>query len=312
VPNVPQAYVMLEASQLDSYGLQFTKPTFISLDPTVTSIPNIPIEGIRIGVNGAEARAGQAYAPLKQTIGSDYTAGTGLQMSSVGTVMSLERGALDDLFFLSFDRIGALTYNRPPVPAPSVPVATDLPAESDVGLRTFDEIDTTLSLITGVPQTNTKVRATYTLVKQALPAIEKFGAFGPAQQTALAQLAMQYCNVLVDDNTLRGAFFGGLDGSGTGTAVFGTSGSPNTGNRDLLINSLINKAVGAGQAYQVSGAAIRDELQNGVTDPGTGYVTPGLINRLVSGPTGASSTGGRTVMKSACGAVLGSGATLIQ
>jgi hypothetical protein len=53
-------------------------------------------------------------------------------------------------------------------------------------------------------------------------------------------------------------------------------------------------------------------LHNGVTDPGSGYVTPGLINRLVSGPTGSSSTGGRTVMKSACGAVLGSGATLIQ
>ena len=120
------------------------------------------------------------------------------------------------------------------------------------------------------------MRATYTLVKQALPAIEKFGAFGPAQQTALAQLAMQYCNVLVDDNTLRGAFFGGLDGSGTGTAVFGTAGSPNMANRDLLINSLITKAVGSGvQVFQVSGAAIRDELQNGVTDPGTGYVTPG-------------------------------------
>ena len=36
VPNVPQAYVMLEASQLDSYGLQFTKPTFISLDPNAS------------------------------------------------------------------------------------------------------------------------------------------------------------------------------------------------------------------------------------------------------------------------------------
>ena len=274
VPNVPQAYVMLEASQLDSYGLQFTKPTFISLDPTVTSIPNVPIEGIRIGVNGLEAHVGQAYAPLNLTIGTGYTTGTGQLMSSVGTVMSLERGVLDDLFFLSFDRIGNLAYDRPPVPSPSLPAATDLPAESDVGLRTFDEIDTTLSLITGVPQTNTRVRATYTLVKQALPAIEKFGAFGPAQQTALAQLAMQYCNVLVDDNTLRGAFFGGLDGSGSGTAVFGTAGSPNMANRDLLINSLINKAVGTGQcAYQVSGAAVRDELQNGVTDPGTGYVT---------------------------------------
>jgi len=312
VPNVPQAYVMLEASQLDSYGLQFSKPTFISLDPTVTSIPNVPIEGIRVGVNGLEEHAGQAYAPLKQTIGAGYTT-AGLQMSSVGTVMALEQGVLTDLFFLSFDRIGNLAYDRPPIPTATAPAATDLPPESDVGLRTFDEIDTTLSLITGVPQTNTRVRATYTLVKQALPAIEKFGAFGPAQQTALAQLAMQYCNVLVDDNTLRGAFFGGLDGSGSGTAVFGSAGSPNTANRDLLINSLIAKAIGSGVwQYQVSGAAVRDELQNGVTDPGTGYVTPGLINRLVSGPTGTSPTGGRTVMKSACGAVLGSGATLIQ
>ena len=94
--------------------------------------------------------------------------------------------------------------------------------------------------------------------------------------------------------------------------MFGTSGAPNTANRDLLINALINKAVGTGMNSQVTAAQIRDELQNGVTDPDTGYVTPGLINRLVSGPTGASATGGRTVMKAACGAVLGSGATLIQ
>jgi hypothetical protein len=310
--TVPQAYVMLEASQLDSYGLQFSKPTFISLDPSVTTVPNLPIAGVRIGVNGTVAHSGQAYEPLAQTIGTGYAAGTGQQMSAVGTVMGLERGVVDDVFFLQFDAIG---NNSNPIPDPAVnPPAdpVDLPAESDVGLRTFDEIDTTLSLITGVSQTDTRVRATYTLVKQALPAIEKFGAFGPAQQTALAQLAMQYCNVLVDDNTLRAAFFGGLDGAGTGTAVFGTAGSPNTANRDLLINSLIARAVGTGQVFQVSAAAVRDELQNGVTDPGTGYVTPGLINRLVSGPTGSSPTGGRTVMKSACGAVLGSGATLIQ
>src|SRR6185295_3315228 len=33
---VPEGYLMLEASQLDSYGIQFTKPTFISLDPNAT------------------------------------------------------------------------------------------------------------------------------------------------------------------------------------------------------------------------------------------------------------------------------------
>jgi len=310
--SVPDAYVMLEATQLDSYGLQFNKPTFISLNSTAAPA-NLPIAGIRIGVNGLEAHAGQAYIPLDSTIGGTaYTAAAGQQMSNVGTVIGLERGVLDDLFFLSFERIGANSHTVPDpvVPPPATPA--DLPAEADVGLRTFDEINATLSQITGVPQTSQRVRDTYSLVKQALPAIEKFGTFGPSQQTALAQLAMQYCNVMIDDNALRTAFFGSLDGTGSGTAVFGSSGAPNTANRDLLINALVDKAVGGGMAFQVSAAQIRDELQNGVPDPGSGYTTPGLINRLVSGPTGSSPTGGRTVMKAACGAVLGSGATLIQ
>ena len=310
--DVPQAYVMLEASQLDSYGIQFTKPTFISLDPNAT-VTNLPIAGVRIGVNGAEARSGQAYIPLDQNIGgSNYTAAAGQKMTDVGTVIGLELGPTNDLFFLSFERIGnnSHTVPDPPVPTPATPVDSD--PESDIGLRTFEELDATLSQVTGVPRTNTRVRATYDLVKQALPAIEKFGTFGPSQQTALAQLAMQYCNVMVDDATLRSQFFGSLDGSGSGTAVFGTAASPNTANRDLLINALINKGVGTGMASQVTAQQIRDELNNGTTDPDSGFVTAGLINRLVSGPTGSSPTGGRTVMKAACGAVLGSGATLIQ
>jgi hypothetical protein len=309
--DVPQAYVMLEAAQLDSYGLQFSKPTFISLDSSAT-VSNLPIAGIRIGVNGAEARTGQAYIPLNETIGPDYTPGAGEQMTPVGTVIGLERGVVDDMFFLSFERIGDNTHvvPDPPVPTPADPA--DAEPESDVGLRTFDEINATLSQITRVPLTNTRVRDTFALVKQALPAIEKFGTFGPSQQTALAQLAMQYCNVLVDDNTLRGQFFGGLDGSGSGTAVFGTQAAPNMTNRNLLMDALIDRTVGAGLAFEVTAAQIRDELHNGVTDPDTSVVTAGLINRLVSGPTGSSPTGGRTVMKAACGAVLGSGVTLIQ
>jgi hypothetical protein len=311
LPDVAQPYVMLEAQQLDSYGIQFAKPTFISL-ATGTTIPELPMAGIRIGMNGLDTHNGQTYVPINTTVGgAGYTA-AGQQITPYGAVIGLEQGVMNDLFFLSFERIGALSHTVPDpvVPPPAAPA--DLPPEADIGLRTFDEINATLSQITRVPRTNTRVAATYDLVKQALPAIEKFGTFGPSQQTALAQLAMQYCNVMIDDAALRSQFFGSLDGTGTGTAVFGTAGSPNTANRDLLINGLINNAVGSGMNFQVSAAQIRDELQNGVTDPDTGYVTPGLINRLVSGPTGSSATGGRTVMKASCGAVLGSGATLIQ
>ena len=298
--TVPKAYVMLEASQLDSFGLQFSKPTFISLDPTA-NVSNLEIKGVRIGVNGAEARAGQAYSPLDQTIGgTSYTAAAGQKMTDVGTVIGLENGVVDDLFFLSFDHIGTRTYDRPPVPTPSAPIPVDLPAESDVGLRTFDELNATLSNFTGVVETESRVAGTYALVKQALPTIEKFGTFGPAQQTALAQLAIQYCNVMVDTPSLRNAFFGpSLNPAATGTATFGTSGTPNIVNRDVVITALLTKGKNTGLAFDPDDSAITAELD-------------ALINKLVSGPTGGAANGTGTVMKAACGAVLGSGTTLIQ
>jgi mono/diheme cytochrome c family protein len=302
LPTVPQAYVMLEATQLDSYGLQFTKPTFISLDPSVTSMPNVPIAGVRIGVNGAEAHTGQAYIPLNQTIGgTNYTVGTGQQMSAVGTVMALEKGVPDDLFFLSFERIGALSYDPPPPPIPQEPAPPTLAPESDVGLRTFDELNATLSLITGVPQTNPAVVSTFTLVKQALPSIEKLGSFGPAQQTGFAQLAIQYCSQMVETPALRTAFYGAaLNPAASATATFGGAGTPNTTNRDIVIDALLNKGKNTGLQW--------DETVDN-TVPAEIDV---LINKLVAGPTGGATGGTGTVMKAACGAVLGSATTLIQ
>src|SRR5271169_6514968 len=52
--GVSEAYVMFTVSQYDSYAYLFYQPTFISLDSTVTAanIPSIPVQGIRIGLNG--------------------------------------------------------------------------------------------------------------------------------------------------------------------------------------------------------------------------------------------------------------------
>jgi hypothetical protein len=300
LPNIPQPYVMLEASQLDSYGIQFAKPTFISLDPTA-NVSNVPISGIRIGVNGLEAHSGQAYLPLSSTIGgANYKVGTGQEMTKIGTVIGGEKGPVDDLFFLSFEQIGTLThaYPDPVVNPPAAPA--DSPPESDVGLRTFDELNATLSNITGIPVTNTRVAATYDTVKQGLPAIEKFGTFGASQQTALAQLAIQYCNQMVDTPAARNAFYGAaLNPAATGTATFGSAGSPNTVNRDIVIGALLTKGINTGLESNPDDTVIRAELD-------------GLIDKLVSGPTGSSANGTGTVMKAACGAVLGSGTTLIQ
>ncbi|MGH8258294.1 MAG: LamG domain-containing protein, partial [Steroidobacteraceae bacterium] len=65
--SVPQSYIMMTASVNDSYSYLFTNPTFISLDPS--QMPDgIPIAGIRIGVNGAEAQVGQTYIPFNTTV----------------------------------------------------------------------------------------------------------------------------------------------------------------------------------------------------------------------------------------------------
>src|SRR5262245_9612506 len=99
---VPDAYVMLEAQQLDSYGLQFSKPTFISLAPNAT-VTNIPLAGLRIGINGSDRHNGQTFATLDTVVGgTSYTPATGQQMSVNGGVIGLEKGIMDDLFFLSF------------------------------------------------------------------------------------------------------------------------------------------------------------------------------------------------------------------
>ncbi len=67
--DVPKAYVMFEASEYDSYAYLFTKPTFISLDPNA-SVAGFDLAGIRVGVNGSEARVGQTYIPLSVNVGS--------------------------------------------------------------------------------------------------------------------------------------------------------------------------------------------------------------------------------------------------
>jgi mono/diheme cytochrome c family protein len=313
LPTIPDAYVMLEAIQLDTYSLQFSKPTFISLNANAV-VNNVTLEGIRIGVNGIEASVGQAYSPIRANIGATYTAGAGQKLTDVGTVVALQKTVAEDLIFLSFEKIGTgdnqAFYDEPMPATPADPPAPE--PESAVGLRTFEELNASLSAITGVPQTNARVSATYELVKQSLPTVEKLGTFGASQQTAIAQLAIQYCNVLVDDNTLRPAFFGALDGNGSGTAVFGAAGDNANANRVTLVNTLLTKAIlqrpGADLEFQVTSAELMAEIAGHAADSrGTG-----LINALVAGPTGSNAAGGRTVMKAACGAVLGSGSTLIQ
>lgn len=288
ITQMPQSYIMFEAAEYDSYGYLFTTPKFISLDPN--AMPgNIPIRGMRIGINGAEPLVGQAYRMLDTAItDAEYSPATGQLLSSIGTIIGREQGPQFDEFFLCFDQLGTRSNVCSEYADGIAPSPVTVPRPSDIGVRTFDAINATFATITGVSPTDTKVRSTYTNVRQSLPAVNDIQAFLSSHQTSIAQLALQYCNVLVDTPSARSAFFG--------SANFSSNLSLQA-DRDAIINPLVDKAIGD-VASQPTKAQVRTELN-------------ALIDKLC---TAKSCGGQRTldVSKAVCGAALANGATLIQ
>jgi hypothetical protein len=306
--NVPQSYVVFEASVFDSYAYLFRSPFFISLDGTAQP-DGIDLKGMRIGLNGEEAPVGQAFANLDTTISSTlYSAETGqplatLGAGALGTVVPLEKGPDSDEFFLTFDQLGTNTYSRPAPAMPPAPVPQDLPPASTIGVRTFDEINATMAAITGVSALNGSVGNTFDTVRQSLPAVEQIEAVLASHQVAIAQLAIEYCNALIADTNLRNNMFGSSLWASPPSALF-----PSAANEAALFDPLLNRMLGITQiATQPDRTTVANELSqmiNGIPGDAT---RPGLAN------SGADTTA-RTqdIAKAACSAVLGSAAMLVQ
>jgi hypothetical protein len=166
----------------------------------------------------------------------------------------------------------------------------DLPPQSDIGVRTFEQLNQSMSRITGVPTTNSGVRSTYLQVQQQLPPVPAIEAFLASHQTGVAQLAIKYCSVMVDTPVTRAAFFPALNPAVAPAVQFADAAG-----KDILVTPLLQKAVGTGIASQPADLAIRTELH-------------ALVARLAAKP-GANSS---TVAKAACAAALGSGLLTIH
>jgi hypothetical protein len=291
---------MFEAEQYDTYSYLFKSPKFISLDPA--AMPgNIALKGMRIGVNGAEAQVGQAYRLLDTHITNElYSPATGQLLSEVGTIIPVVQNAMSDQFFLCFDVIGTHTDNACAAYTPGVPPAKVLAAPaSDIGVKLFDAINATMASITGVPANTAKITSTYENVRQSLPAVHDIKGYLSSHQTSVAQLALQYCNVMVDDGTLRSRFFPGtID---FGAALTAPDYSAINMNGQLVVDTLRNKMVGTANTQPDAADFDADmgDLIEALCNPGAG---------------GKACTGSRTaeVIKAACGAALGSAATLVQ
>ena len=291
--DVPEAYILFEVAQFDNFGYLFSEPHFISLDQTA-EFSGIPLQGLRVGINGREIEIGQTYRTLDTMLDSSVLEELGQPLTELGAVFAAEQGPEGDEFFLSFDVLGDnVNVRLDPVPlAPPPPV--DGEPVADIGVRTFEEIDATMSMITGVPRTQPDVRTTYELVRQQMPNSDALNGFLASHQVGISQLAVEYCNALVSDTGLRASFFPGMNFNAPANSAFA-----NQAGRDLLLTPILDAVVGNGLASQPERTVVEGELNN-------------LIGRLTT--CGASCDAGRTqtVGIAACSAALGSAAMLVQ
>jgi len=152
-------------------------------------------------------------------------------------------------------------------------------------VRTFAQVNSTLSQLTGVPVTNATVNATYQTVQQQLPSVPTLEAFSAANQVGTAQLAIQYCSTMVNNPTLAQQMFPGV--------TFGPSTYPAQTN--LVTSALAARVLGGGSLpSQPALSTVTTELGN-------------LIGVLCSGTSPCNNTARvMAVTAAACAAAFGS------
>jgi hypothetical protein len=298
--GTPLSFIVFDVQQFDDYAYLFSSPFFTNLgDDTVAG--SVDLKGLRIGVNGTEAPVGQVFANLDTSISSAQMIEGRQTLSTLGTIIEMKQGPDQDQFFLTFDQIGSNNYARTEAVIPPPATPADIPGQPHIGLRNFAEINATLSVLTGVSKTTAAVNTTYTKVQQQLPTLTNIEGFLAAQQMGITQLAVSYCNALVNDTSLRASYFNGFNFSASANSVFDATG------RSQIINPLLQNllasdiASGGALGNQADPAAIRAELNQ-------------LIDRMTSCAASNSCASNRTAttVKATCAAAMGSAIMLLQ
>ena len=204
--------------------------------------------------------------------------------------------------------------------------------ETDVMMRTFEEINAALAEITGVSRTNSTINndsslgdssdGTFTQVIQSLPSSANVKSFVPANQMGITQLAISYCDQLVDSGSAS-SFFGGL--SLSGNVTLGGAGAQ--ANRDKIINNLLSRTLnvelnGDGSlntstqlATMPDATTAHDDL-NILIDGGTSTIDG--VSATVTGLAAGCSSGvcdnatAKKIIKATCAAAVASSPVLLK
>jgi len=321
-------YVVFEVSQFDDSSYLFDHPFFVNINPDGGDV-NFDVAGIHLGINGKLARIGQAFVNVQSTV-SSQASGVVHSLGKLGTVIPLENGADQDVFFLAFDDVDGVAGSREGLPRLPFRQALTGTGAPDIGMRTFDSVNASLSTLTGVatgsnnisPITGKTVGETYNQVRRALPGVADFNAFSSSHLMAATQLAAAYCDALVQDSGLRANLFPGFDFNRPVA-------DPGIDWRNNVVTPLVDRAVNTGLLPEGVRSAIIDEIELLITDdrdlkpyvntggswvsdpnPGAHTKRDGLI--YCDGDANCPPSRTAEVVKAACTAVFGSAAVLMQ
>jgi len=283
------SFIEFMVSEFDEFSYLFCQPTFVSPNATGFRVANL-----RVAVNGVVPVSGQSFQSIDALVQEPRQL-----LSRQCSVISKDHGAADDVFTIEFEALGnfADPVDPGPPPVPPTEVFGDpLPSE---GLRDFDKVNTTMASLTGVDPNSAGVSDTFAELEQQLPGTFDLRTFSSSQQVGISKLALEYCDALIESNALRTAFFGTTPAFQFDQPV--TTAFSDQAKRDLIIDRLVDRLLGANIAYQPS----RDEARPALND---------LISELTAGCTATTcdATRTRNVVKGACTAVLSSAAVTVH
>ena len=190
----------------------------------------------------------------------------------------------NDQFHLEFELLGnqnGLAELIPPS-APPAPLPDEI--EPDLGLRTFSQINDTMSFLTGIDPNQNVVLASYTELKGTLPSTPDLLSFAAAQQIAIQRLATTYCGAIVNDNANCDNFFGACSIDGNA--------------KDQVATVLYDRFIGDNIANQPDRPDVTTEIVRTIDDLG-----------CANGCNGAEA---QIALQATCAAVLSSGAVTVD
>ncbi|MDP5187972.1 MAG: LamG domain-containing protein [Alishewanella sp.] len=289
--DLPQSYIVFEVAQFDNYSYLFSQPYLINLDGAALPA-DVTISGMALAINGKESSGGQAWIKQRFNVPTGTVLTEPHTLSALGTIIAAESGASSDEFFLSFAEIGAFSNVRSKASFPQQDVSMASSSSSDIGIRPFAAIHASMSQLTGVSQANPAVANTYQTIVRQLPATPNIETFISAQQMAITQLGIAYCNAAISNSTLRSAWFPAIDFNASPAEALSPA------NRDSLIEPLLQRFMPLQAATDIANSDARVELNN-------------LVDRLSQCHGSCDSQRTQTIAKAACTAVLASAQMLV-